>query len=72
MLSFMNEYYKSMKEEMGIDPNYAVEDDDPQLDIVLKKLRPNTSAQNFREFLTKSSNINKTRAWKQIARKVHA
>jgi len=44
MLSFMNEYYKSMKEEMGIDPNYAVEDDDPQLDIVLKKLRPNTSA----------------------------
>lgn len=44
MLNFMNEYYKSMKEEMGIDPNYAVEEDDPQLDIVLKKLRPNTTA----------------------------
>jgi len=29
MLNFMNEYYKSMKEEMGIDPNYAVEEDDP-------------------------------------------
>jgi len=64
MLSFMNEYYKNMKEEMGIDPNYAVEDNDPQLDIVLKKLRPNTTATNFREFMTKSSNVNKTRAWK--------
>jgi hypothetical protein len=44
MLGFMDEYYKSMKEEMGIDPNYAVEEDDPQLDIVLQKLRPNTTA----------------------------
>jgi hypothetical protein len=29
---------------MGIDPHYAVEEDDPQLDLVLKKLRPNTQA----------------------------
>ena len=72
MLTFMDEYYKSMKLEMGIDPNYAVEEDDPQLDIVLQKLRPNTTAQNFREFLTKFQNFKKTRAWKQVARKVHA
>ncbi len=64
MFTFMDEYYKSMKLEMGIDPNYAVEEDDPQLDIVLQKLRPNTTAQNFREFLTKSQNFKKTRAWK--------
>lgn len=35
MLNFMSDYYKNMKEEMGINPNYAVEEDDPQLDIVL-------------------------------------
>ena len=46
---------------MGIDPHYAVEEDDPELDLVLKKLRPNTTAQNFREFLTKSQNVKKTR-----------
>ena len=67
----MDDYYQKMKQEMGIDPHYAVEEDDPQLDLVLKKLRPNTTAQNFREFLTKSQNVKKTRQWKQIARKVH-
>lgn len=72
MLNFMDDYYVKMKEELGIDPNYAEEEDDPQLDIVLQKLRPNTTAKNFREFLTKSQNVNKTRAWKKVARKVHA
>jgi hypothetical protein len=29
MLNFMDDYYVKMKEELGIDPNYAEEEDDP-------------------------------------------
>jgi hypothetical protein len=36
MLDFMNGYYDQMKNEMGINTNYAIEKDDAELDAVLK------------------------------------
>ena len=53
MLSFMDEYYAKLKTEAGIDPNYGIEEEDPKLDDVLRALRPNTNARNFKDFLTK-------------------
>jgi len=41
------------------------------LDVVLRKLRPNSTAKNFKEFMTRSSNQNKNTPWKQMARKVN-
>jgi hypothetical protein len=52
MLDFMTNFYSTMKEEMGFNANYGVEQDDAELDAVLRQLRPNTTAKNFREFLT--------------------
>jgi len=36
MLDFMTEYYGKMKVDMGINANYGVEQDDRELDEVLK------------------------------------
>lgn len=71
MLGYMDDYYTHMKEDIGIDPNYAPEEDDPDLDRVLMNLRPNSTAINFREFLTRSQNFNKNTPWKQISRKLN-
>jgi hypothetical protein len=72
MLDFMTGYYDKMKGDMGINANYGVEKDDADLDAVLKQLKPNTTAKNFRDFLTKRDNVFKNQNWRQTARKVHA
>lgn len=46
-------------------------DDVLKLDEVLKKLRPNCNANNFKEFLLRQDNVNKNQKWKRISRKVH-
>jgi hypothetical protein len=38
---------------------------------VLNKLRPNTTAKNFKELLTRADNINKTTGWRRVSRKLH-
>ena len=72
MLNYMDDHYDQMKNEIGVDKDYDKEPDDPMLDVVLKKLRPNSTAANFREFMTKSQNIQKKTDLKEIARKVNA
>ena len=65
----MDSYYFSMKEEMGImekHDDYAEEDH--KLDEVLKTLRPNTTANNFKHFLARQENITRPTHWKAIAR----
>ena len=68
----MNGYFSTMKVDLGIDSNFGVESHDPELDAVLNQLRPNTTAKNFREFLKKKDNVNKTEKWKKISREMHA
>ena len=64
MLEFMDDYYSQMKNQMGIDANYGIEEDDPKLEVVLHALRPNTTARNFKEFLARSKNF-MARSWLQ-------
>lgn len=52
MLSYMTDYYQGMKNEVGIDPGYSGGKDDANLDSLVQKLRPNSTAQNFRQFMT--------------------
>jgi len=66
----MNEYYTHIKDVIGIDVNYAPDEDDPELDRVLKEMRPNSTATNFRPFLGRSQNFDRNTPWKQISRKV--
>ena len=49
----MDDFYKKMKTDIGIDPNYAVDQEDPKLDAALQKLRPNSSITSFRQYITK-------------------
>lgn len=54
MFSLMEDYYSTLKTEIGIDPSKQDEGDDPSLDVVLKTLRSNSTATNFRDFMTRS------------------
>jgi len=60
-----------MKQDMGIEANYGIEEEDPKLEVVLRTLRPNTTAKNFKDFLAKSQNVFKDQKWRAISRKVH-
>ena len=73
MLNMMDSYYSSMKEDMGIKEkhdDYAEEDH--KLEEVLRTLRPNTTAKNFKHFLARQENITRTTHWKAVARGLEA
>jgi hypothetical protein len=53
MLNIMDSYYSNMKEDMGILEKKNYEEEDSKLDEVLRTLRPNTTAHNFKEFLSR-------------------
>jgi len=70
MRQTMDSYYEAMKEEIGFNKKEKTFEEEIQLDEVLKALRPNTTATNFREFLYKRDNFKRTEQWKKVARKV--
>ena len=70
MLNIMDSYYSNMKKDMGIFEKNHYEGEDQQLDDVLKALRPNTTAKNFRDFLSRQENVNRSQHWKNISRKL--
>jgi hypothetical protein len=55
----MDEYYKNLKAEVGIEDTYAMEDDDSELDGILSTLKPNTTPENFKEFILGTSSVNR-------------
>lgn len=71
MLDFMNAYYREMKTEIGMDDNAQHNDDDNNLDDILRTLKQNTTAENFKEFLSIKDNCNRTQAWRAISRKIY-
>ena len=64
MLNMMNGYYKDLKNEVGIEDSQGIDDKDDTLDDILRQLRPNTTASNFREFLSMKGNCNRTQGWR--------
>ena len=73
MMAIMNNYYTQMKSEVGIDKNQSIQDvDDGGMDEILRTLKPNTTARNFKEFLGVADNCTRTQAWRAISRKMYA
>jgi hypothetical protein len=78
-MGIMDSYYSGIKLELGIAETQKLlvaeqdgqNDDVLRLDEVLKRLRPNCQASNFKEFLLRQDNCNKSQKWKRIARKVN-
>ena len=71
MHNFMDSYYTDMRNEIGIDANFGIEEKDPPLDEVLQMIKPNVTAKNFKTYLQKSDNIHKTQKWRRISRRVY-
>lgn len=64
MLSLMEDYYETLKTDIGIDPTKKDDGDDPGLDVMLKSLKANSTAANFKDFMTRSQNLHKSTPWK--------
>ena len=79
MLGIMDSYYTGLKQEVGIAEQQRLlqaeqegsNDDALRLDEVMNKLRPNTTATNFKELLKRRDNINKNTHWRKVSRKLH-
>ena len=52
MLKYMNEFYRKIKEDVGLIKNEHQVKEDTNLDKLVKHLRPNSTASNFRNFMT--------------------
>ena len=72
MLGTMNSYYQTLKSEVGFEDNQGMDDEDYELDDILRTLKPNTTARNFKEFLGREHNCNRTQAWRSISRKIYS
>ncbi len=70
MKTFMDEHYHQMKEDAGLLKKEEHQEEDYNLDEVFQALKPNTTAANFKEFLSKSKNHERTQAWRSVARKL--
>lgn len=71
MLNLMNQYYANLKSDVGIEDQTGIDDEDYELDDILRTLKPNTTAKNFKEFLKREDNCTKTQAWRSISRKIY-
>lgn len=47
------DHYTKMKEEIGINEKFGLEEEEPKLDEVMKNLRGNTNPQNFKALMRK-------------------
>ena len=59
MLGVMNTYYQNLKTDVGIHEQH-IDDEDNNLDDILRTLKPNTTARNFKDFLKPTANCTKT------------
>lgn len=64
----MEGYYTDLKKEVGIGQPQNDNEEDNELESILNTLKPNTTANNFKEFLDIKSNCNRTQAWRQTSR----
>lgn len=60
MLDLMNSYYYDLKSDVGIEERDDNDEEDNNLDDILRTLRPNTTAKNFKEFLKVEGNCTRT------------
>ena len=67
MREFMEDYYKKMKEEQGIEINYALCEEDPEFDSMLRILRPAAKQKTFSQFLADQTKavMRTSKSWKR-------
>lgn len=53
----MNQHYGKIKDEIGVDENFGLEEEDPQLDDVIKELRGNIDPMNFKSHMRKEQQV---------------
>lgn len=71
MYEVMKGYYDNLKQEVNIVSESKVDDDDHELEGILTTLKPNTTPENFKEFLLRKDNNTKSQAWRKISRKIY-
>lgn len=71
MLNMMNDYYIELKKDVKFEDQGTIDEDDGGLDEILRKLKPNTTSANFKEFLQLKGNCNRTQKWRAVSRKIY-
>lgn len=57
MQSQFEDHYTKMKEEIGINEKFGLEEEEPKLDEVMKNLRGNTDPMNFKSLMRKEQQV---------------
>lgn len=57
MLTIFESHFAKMKEELGIDENFGIEEPDPKLEEVKRLLKGNVKPQNFKKLLRKEQQV---------------
>lgn len=71
MMGLMSDYYIDLKKKEGIDDQFLNMDKNTEitrLEDIMKKIRPNCKANNFKEYLNQEGNQSRTMEWRKIQR----
>jgi hypothetical protein len=68
----MKDYYKNLRLKIDAENENNVDEEDNELETILQTLKPNTTAENFKEFLLPRDNNTRTQAWRKIGRDVYS
>jgi hypothetical protein len=72
MFGYMEKYYGQLKADAQLVGNVDLDEGDCELEGIMKTLKPNTTAKNFKDFLSQKDNNIRTQAWRKISRRVFA
>lgn len=71
----MNEYYSGLKTKHGLGSDFMEIDRNKiacRIEDVIKQIRPNCNAKNFKEYLRFEENATKNQKWREMVRNAHA
>ena len=71
MYGIMKGYYENLREKIDAENENNIDEEDNELESILTTLKPNTTAENFKEFLNPKDNNTRTQAWRKIGRDVY-
>lgn len=68
-MGLMSDYYDDLKKKEGIDDQLLNMDKNTEitrLENIMKQIRPNCRARNFKEYLNSEQNQTRTMEWRKI------
>ena len=72
MYDIMKGYYDNLRSKIDAENENNVDEEDNELENIMATLKPNTTAENFKEFLLPKDNNTRSQAWRKISRDVYA